>query len=70
MSRARSASWVFFLQVFVNVLAVVGAEGALDTGLAGLVDGAGLLGDELDALLAVSGDTNGLLVDETGVLVE
>lgn len=47
----------------------MGAEGALVSSLGGLVDGAGLLGDNVNALLALSGDTNGLVVDETGVLV-
>lgn len=38
--------------------------------LGGLVDGAGLLGVEGDALLTVGVDGDGLVVDETGVLLK
>lgn len=51
----------------VDVLAVVGAEGALVGALRGLAGGLGL-GDDVDALVTLSRDTDGLLVDETGVL--
>lgn len=53
--------------MFVDVLAVVGAEGALVGVLCGLVAGLGL-GDDVDALVTLGRDTDGLLVDVSGVL--
>lgn len=52
-----------------NVLAVVAAEGGLVASLSGLVDGLGLLGLEVDALVTLSGDGDSLVVDKTGVLL-
>lgn len=52
---------------FVDVLAVVGAEGALVGVLRGLVGGLGL-GDDVDALVTLGRDTDGLLVNVTSVL--
>lgn len=52
---------------FLDVLAVVGAEGALVGVLCGLAAGLGL-GDDVDALVTLGGDTDGLLVDVSGVL--
>lgn len=52
---------------FVDVLAVVGAEGALVGVLCGLAAGLGL-GDDVDALVTLGRDTDGLLVDVSGVL--
>ena len=46
------------------------AEGSLDGSVGGLVDDAGLLGDDVEALVTLAGDANGLVVDETGVLVD
>lgn len=51
----------------VDVLAVVGAEGALVGVLCGLVAGLGL-GDDVNALVTLGRDTDGLLVDVSGVL--
>lgn len=51
----------------VDVLAVVGAEGALVGVLRGLAGGLGL-GDDVDALVTLGRDTDGLLVDVSGVL--
>lgn len=62
-----SAEGPFHESWCVNVLAVVRAEGALVGVLRGLTGGLGL-GDDLDALLTVGGDTDGLLVNVTGVL--
>jgi len=52
---------------FVDVLAVVGAEGALVGVLRGLVGDLGL-GDDVDALVTLGRDTDGLLVNVSGVL--
>lgn len=52
---------------FVDVLAVVGAEGALVGVLRGLVAGLGLR-DDVNALVTLGRDTDGLLVDVSGVL--
>lgn len=51
-----------------NVLAVVTAERDFVGGLSGLVDRLGLLRVEDQALLAVKGNTNSLVVHETGML--
>jgi hypothetical protein len=42
--------------------------GDADDGLGGLGGSVGLLGDDGNATLLAGGDTNGLVVDETGVL--
>lgn len=51
-----------------DVLAVVATEAGLGEGLSGLVQGLGLLGLEGNALLAIGGDADGLVVDKTSVL--
>lgn len=51
-----------------HVLAVVAREAGLVSSLCGLVDRLGLLGLESNTALARGGDTDGLVVDETGVL--
>lgn len=66
-ANASFGEKAFVSQRFVDVLAVVGAEGALVGVLRGLVADLGL-GDDVDALVTLGRDTDGLLVNVTGVL--
>lgn len=66
-ASARSGEKALGASRFVDVLAVVGAEGALVGVLCGLAAGLGL-GDDVDALVTRGRDTDGLLVDVAGVL--
>lgn len=67
VSGGRSGGESLEASRFVDVLAVVGAEGALVGVLRGLVADLGL-GDDVDALVTLGRDTDGLLVNVTGVL--
>lgn len=67
VSGAKTGEKALWASRFVDVLAVVRAEGALVGVLCGLVGGLGL-GDDVDALVTLGRDTDGLLVDVSGVL--